>query len=61
VNAIDTAKIGVMGFSPEVNWPPLSAMRFDYEIRRQDALIVLLKAGVQALIYPGGSAKRKWS
>jgi acetyl esterase/lipase len=56
---IDTARIGVMGFSAGGEVAALSAMRFDYgkedaadPVDRQSS-----RPAFQALIYPGGSAR----
>ena len=56
---IDTARIGVMGFSAGGELAALSAMRFDYGIiGSTDALDrESSRPAFQALIYPGGSAK----
>lgn len=56
---IDTAKIGVMGFSAGGEVAGLSAMRFDYgKLDATDAINrESSRPAFQALIYPGGTAR----
>lgn len=56
---IDTAKIGVMGFSAGGEVAALSAMRFDYGNKESNDKIEKESSypNFQALIYPGGTSK----
>ncbi len=56
---IDTAKIGVMGFSAGGEVAALSAMRFDYGNKKSTDVIEHASSypNFQALIYPGGTNK----
>ena len=56
---VDTAKIGVMGFSAGGEVAALAAMRFDYgNAAATDAIDRLSsRPAFQALIYPGGSSR----
>ncbi len=56
---IDTAKIGVMGFSAGGEVAALSAMRFDYGNKTSKDLVDQVSSypNFQALIYPGGTKK----
>ena len=56
---IDTAKIGVMGFSAGGEVAALSAMRFDYGNKTSKDVVDQVSSypNFQALIYPGGTKK----
>lgn len=56
---IDTAKIGVMGFSAGGEVAALAAMRFDYGNKASNDKIEQISSypNFQALIYPGGTNK----